>query len=84
MSDLHAIGVLKAAKEHGLRVPEDLAVLGFDDIESADWMELSTISQHLADSGRIAAGLMLERISGKVETIQKINLQVSLVERETT
>ncbi|MBI9106771.1 MAG: LacI family DNA-binding transcriptional regulator [Spirochaetales bacterium] len=84
MSDLHAIGIIKAAREHGIKVPEELAILGFDDIDAADWMELSTISQHLADSGRIAAGLLLERLSGKAETIQKVNLQVSLIERSTT
>jgi LacI family transcriptional regulator len=84
MSDIHAIGVLKAAKEHGLRVPEDIAVLGFDDIDAAGWMDISTISQHLSDSGRVAAGLLLERISGKAVTIQKVNLQVGLIERATT
>ena len=84
MSDIHAIGIIKAAREHGIKIPEELAVLGFDDIDTADWMEISTISQHLTDSGRIAAGLLLERMSGKAETIQKINLQVGLVERSTT
>ncbi len=84
MSDLHAIGVLKAARKHGIRVPDELAILGFDDIEAAGWMELSTISQHLYDSGRVAAGLMLDRMSGKVSSIQKVNLQVGLIERSTT
>ncbi len=84
MSDIHAIGILKAAKEHGVRVPEELAVLGFDDIEAAGWMEISTISQHLTDSGRVAAGLLLDRMSGRVETVQKVNLQVGLIERATT
>jgi len=84
MCDLQAIGIIKAARERGLRIPEDLAVLGFDDIESAGWMELSSISQHLGDSGRIAAGLLLDLISGKGSSIQKINLQVGLIERSTT
>jgi len=84
MSDIQAIGILKAAREHGLKVPEDLAILGFDNIEAADWMELSTITQHLTDSGKVAAGLLLDQMSGRVETLQKINLQVSLIERATT
>jgi DNA-binding LacI/PurR family transcriptional regulator len=83
MSDLQAIGALKAAGERGLKVPEDLAVLGFDDIEAADWMGLSSITQHLGDSGRIAAGLLLDQISAKGQAVQKINLQVGLMERET-
>jgi len=84
MSDIHAMGIFKAARSRGLRVPDDLAILGFDDIEAADWMEISTISQHLGDSGRVAAGLLLDKISGKVKTIQKVNLQVVLVERLST
>ncbi len=84
MCDVQAVGIIKAAREKGLRVPEDLAVLGFDDIESADWMGLSSISQHLGDSGRIAAGLLLEGIAGKGNAIQKVNLQVELIERSTT
>jgi LacI family transcriptional regulator len=84
MSDVQAIGIFKAARAANLRCPEDLAILGFDDIEAADWMELSTITQHLGDSGRIAASLLLDRLSGKAQAIQKINLQVGLVERRTT
>ena len=84
MSDIQAIGILKAVRKRGLRVPEDIAVLGFDDIEAADWMELSSITQHLGDSGRIAAGLLLERIVGQGTALQKVNLQVELVERSTT
>ncbi len=84
MCDVQAVGIIKAARERGLRIPEDMAVLGFDDIESADWMGLSSISQHLGDSGRIAAGLLLEKMAGKGKAIQKVNLKVELIERSTT
>jgi len=84
MSDLQAIGVLKAARERNIKVPSELAILGFDDIESADWMELSTITQHLNDSGRIAGSLLLERLRDGSRAIQKVNLQVGLKERSTT
>jgi LacI family transcriptional regulator len=84
MCDLQAIGIMKAAREMNIRIPEDLAVLGFDDIESADWMGLSSISQHLGDSGRISAKLLLELITGNSNAIQKVNLQVELIERGTT
>ena len=83
MSDLQAIGVLKAARERNISVPDRMAVLGFDDIEAADWMELSSISQHLGDSGRVAAGLLLDRIRAGGGPIQKVNLQVGLVGRLT-
>ena len=84
MCDLQAIGIIRAAGEKGVAIPQQMAVLGFDDIESASWMDLSTISQHLGDSGRVAAGLLLDFLSGKSETIQKINLQVRMIERSTT
>ncbi len=84
MSDLQAIGVYKAARQQGLRMPQDLSVLGFDDIEASDWMGLSTISQYLTDSGRIAAELLLDLIVNGKRAIQKINLEVRLIERDTT
>lgn len=84
MSDVQSVGILKAARERGMKVPQDLAVLGFDDIESADWLDLSSISQHLEDSGRAAAGLLMDLIGKKTRAIQKVNLQVTLVERATT
>jgi len=84
MCDLQAIGILKAAGKRNIRIPGEMAVLGFDDIEAAEWMDLSTISQHLGDSGRAAAGLLLDKIGGKSAALQKIHLQVNLVERATT
>ena len=84
MCDLQAIGILKAARERNIKVPGELAILGFDDIDTAGWMEMSSITQHLKDSGRIAAGLLLEQIKGKATAIQKVNLQVGLIERATT
>lgn len=84
MSDVQAIGVLKAARERGIQVPGEMAVLGFDDIEAADWVGLSTITQHLGDSGRVAGELLLDRMSGKSRIVQRVHLQVGLVERDTT
>lgn len=84
MSDLQAIGVLKAAKQCGLRVPEDVAVMGFDDIEAADYVELSTVSQSLNESGRLAAELLVGRIREPGRPHQCIQLKVSVVERSTT
>ncbi|MBN2628335.1 MAG: LacI family DNA-binding transcriptional regulator [Spirochaetales bacterium] len=84
MSDIHAIGLYKAARERGIRIPEELAILGFDDIEAASWMEISTISQHLADSGRVAAELLVSQIKNDNAAVQKVKLQVELIERSTT
>ena len=84
MSDLQAIGVLRAARQLGVRVPQDLAVIGFDDIEAADYMELSTISQALGESGRLAAELLLGRIREPGRPLQAIQLNVAVVNRSTT
>jgi LacI family transcriptional regulator len=84
MCDLQAIGVLKAARRLGLRVPEDVAVLGFDDIEAADFVELSTVSQSLAESGRLAAELLVARIREPGRPLQNVQLKVAVVNRSTT
>lgn len=83
MSDLQAIGAMKAARALGLRIPEDVAILGFDDIEAADYVELSTISQSLKESGRLAAELILGRIAEPQRPLQNIQLRVQVVERST-
>jgi DNA-binding LacI/PurR family transcriptional regulator len=83
-SDLQAVGVLKAATQLGLRVPNDIAVLGFDDIDIASYMDISTISQSLNESGRLAAELLLSRVQDPEKALQKVHLKVRLVERLTT
>jgi LacI family transcriptional regulator len=84
MSDLMAIGVLRAARQRGIAVPRELAVLGFDDIEAAGWMGLSTVSQSLVESGRVAARLLIESIEDDNQPLKRVRLDVRLVERETT
>ena len=83
-SDLMAFGILRAAHRLGLRVPEDVAILGFDDIEAANYIGMSTINQSLLESGRIAAELLMQKILEPSRPEQKINLIPSIVERETT
>ncbi len=58
-SDVKAFNVINVAQGMGLRVPEDLAVIGFDDIEAARYMNLTTVRQHLRATGQHAARLML-------------------------
>jgi LacI family transcriptional regulator len=84
MSDLQAIGVLKAARQRGVAVPGTLAVLGFDDIEAAGFMDLSTVSQSLEESGRVAAQLIIEDIREPGRPRQRVHLDVRVVERDTT
>jgi LacI family transcriptional regulator len=82
-SDSQAVGVLKAAHRRGLRVPDDLAVIGFDDLEMADHLGLTTIHQPLAESGRVALDLLLERLTDASRPVRSVKLPVHLVERDT-
>ena len=83
-SDMYAIGVLKALRARKLHAPEDLAVVGFDNIHAADFMELSTVDQNLEESGRLAVEFLLSRFEGKSQAIQNIELQIHVKERSTT
>ncbi len=83
--DYMAIGVMRRIHEMGLRVPQDVAVIGFDDIELAAYINpaLTTIRQPLPEMGRKSAAILLDLIEGKRKgPVQKF-LEVELVERET-
>lgn len=82
-TDLQAMGVLKAARDLGLKVPDDLAVIGFDDLDQADYIGLTTIRQHLDESGRIAVELLLSRLADPDRPVQHVHLPLTLIERIT-
>jgi LacI family transcriptional regulator, galactose operon repressor len=63
-SDVQAFGVLDAAARAGLAVPDDLSVIGFDDIELAAAIGLTTVRQPLRESGRAGAALLLGALDG--------------------
>jgi LacI family transcriptional regulator len=83
-SDTQAMGALKGAQERGARVPEDIAIVGFDDLDIADYIGLTTVRQHLEESGRLAVNLLLARLKDKSRPIQHVRLSLELVERRTT
>jgi LacI family transcriptional regulator len=83
-ADVQAATVIKVAGELGLKIPRDLAVIGFDDVEMADYLGLTTINQYLDDSGRIAVELLLGRLSDPSRPVQHVSLPLTIVERETT
>lgn len=66
-SDEMAFGVLSAAQQLGLRVPEDLSVIGIDDHEMAGYLDLTTVAQPVLDLGRSAAHLLLRRLAGDTD-----------------
>jgi LacI family transcriptional regulator len=84
--DFAAIGAMKAIRDHGLKVPEDISVVGFDDIEGASFYtpSLTTIRQPLRQMGEVAAHTLLKRIRG-LETIPNMSpILPELVIREST
>jgi LacI family transcriptional regulator len=66
-SDVHALGVMSAAREHGLSIPEDLAVVGFDDVELAELVGLSTVRQPICEMGKLAVDRLLAKVNGNAE-----------------
>jgi DNA-binding LacI/PurR family transcriptional regulator len=83
-SDTQAMGVVAAARELGLHVPEDLSVIGYDDIEAADYVGLTTVRQQLFESGRLGAQLLLAEIESRSEEPAIVRLAPELVVRVTT
>jgi DNA-binding LacI/PurR family transcriptional regulator len=83
-SDAQAVSVMKVARELNIKIPDDLALIGFDDIDMAEQVDLTTIHQHLDKSGRLAAEILLSRISESNRALQHITLPLKLVERMTT
>lgn len=82
-SDTQAMGALKAARARGMCVPQDVAIMGFDDLDIADYIGLTTIRQHLEESGRMAVELLLSRLENRTRPIKNVRLTLEVVERET-
>ena len=82
-SDELAMQVLSVARRNGMRIPEDLALIGFDDLDFASHIGLTTISQQLDESGRIAAKLLLDHLERGNHPRQNVELELSIVERDT-
>lgn len=83
-TDLQAVGVLNKARQLGIRVPEDLAILGFDNLDVASYIGLSTIHQSLDESGRIAVEILLARLQDPERPLRHIRLPLEIIERQTT
>jgi DNA-binding LacI/PurR family transcriptional regulator len=84
-NDLSAIGAVRAIRERGLRVPEDISVVGFDDINTAAFQNpsLTTIRQPLREMGMQAARVLVERLRGKEDPGQ-VSVTPELIVREST
>ena len=83
-SDVLASGVIQAAREMSINIPYDLSLIGYDDIELAEFMNLTTIRQPLYDSGKQSAELLLEELGNPEQDLKHIQLPTSVVIRGTT
>src|ERR1035441_2297019 len=85
-NDIAAIGAIRAFMDHGLRVPSDISVVGFDDIQGAAYHNpsLTTIRQPLQQMGVVAARILLQRIRGQAAFPDAVPILPELVIREST
>ncbi|HTC94931.1 MAG TPA: substrate-binding domain-containing protein [Terriglobales bacterium] len=85
-NDISAIGAIRALQDHGLRVPADVSVIGFDDINAATFTNprLTTIRQPLAQMGRIVAQCILKQLHAEEEFRKQIIIKPVLIVREST
>lgn len=84
-NDMMAFGAMEAAREQGLRLPEDLSIVGFDDIPQAAHVHpaLTTVRQPLEEMGRSAANLLLKYIAEPAAEVERIELPTALIIRES-
>jgi DNA-binding LacI/PurR family transcriptional regulator len=83
-SDEMAMGALQAARRSGLRVPEDVSVIGIDDHEMADLMDLTTVAQPVVAQGVLAAEMILTALTDPDRPLSAVTVPTELVVRGTT
>lgn len=85
-SDHMALGVVEAARRRGLRVPEQVSVVGFDDLPEARWSSppLTTVRQPMAEMGRLAVRTLQRLLGGETVDCLRVELATELVVREST
>jgi LacI family transcriptional regulator len=85
-SDQQAFGVYEAARQRGLRIPQNLSVVDFDDLPVARWVSppLTTVRQPLTEMGSAAAQMLGELIDGTTLRSSRVELTTELITREST
>lgn len=82
--DSLAVATVRAARDRGLRVPADIAVVGFDDGELAEQLGLTTVRQPFEDSGAIATQTLIAQLTDPALPARHISLELLLVRRDTS
>jgi LacI family transcriptional regulator, galactose operon repressor len=86
LTDVIAVGVLHAAAELGLRLPDDLSVMGFDDIPLAAYVipELTTVAQPIYEMGQTAVEILMRQLGNANSSLETVTLDTKLVVRKST
>jgi len=82
-NDQMAMGVFQLAEELGIRIPEDLSVIGFDNITESKYMGLTTVDQFISDMGYVATQMLIKIINGLPLEDQTYRMQTRLVIRNS-
>ncbi len=84
-NDVMAMGVMDAVRNRGLRVPDDISVIGFDDIPQASLTHpaLTTVNQPLEKMGRVATQILLDLLNDPEKKVKRIELPTELVVRDS-
>ncbi|MGN8026354.1 LacI family DNA-binding transcriptional regulator [Microbacterium sp. 22242] len=85
-SDYVALGVARAARELGLRIPEDLSLVGYDNLPITEWLNppLTTVDQPLREMGSLAAQMLITLAEGGSPASTRVDLMTELVVRDST
>jgi DNA-binding LacI/PurR family transcriptional regulator len=83
-SDTTAWGVMEAAQEIGINIPDDLSLIGFDNIEIAEYLKITTIHQPLFDSGQRGMQLLLEKLENSNKPAIQEKQSIQLIRRQTS
>jgi len=83
-SDTQAMGAMEAVRERGLLIPHDIALVGYDDLEISQYLELTTIRQPLFESGVKGSKLLLDKLNGMTVETLCVELPIELISRRST
>lgn len=83
-NDMQALGAMHALAELNLRVPDDVALIGFDNVKIAKYLDLTTIDQKMIDIGRVAIKRLANKIYEEAEELQQVTVEPVLVVRNST
>jgi LacI family transcriptional regulator len=82
-NDQSALGVFQVAREMGLRIPDDLSVVGFDNIPDASYLDLTTVDQFIFEMGFVAIQMLIKLINGEFHDGQPYKMETQLVIRKS-